>query len=816
MLTHYFKIALRNLGRQKVLSFINIIGLSVGLACFMLFLLYAVNEFGFDRFHKDADNIYRVYKWTEGIEGQETGGHIYTPSPLGAAMKNDLPEVKEYVRFREGWGANFIKTEGQVSRMEIFFADPSFFSVFSFPLKYGNSQNALKELQHIVITSSRAKELFGTDNVVGRSLEIKVDDSFVPFLISAVAEDVPANSSMKFDLLGNFAFMETTSSGIRGVNNWRRSSYITFVQLNPGSGLPGDRQKLSAFRHKYYPDEEEKLKSSGYKWKGAELPVRFGLQPLKAGHTDTKIVGGPVEQVNPKTIRILLSIAAGVLLIACINFTTLAIGRSAGRAKEIGLRKVIGGERKQLVSQFLSESVLLAIVSASIGFLLALFLLPYFNELSGRELRFSFSQYPELIWMIAGLTLLVGFLAGSYPALILSGFRPVEVLKSKIRVRGSNLFTRSLVTVQFALSIGLIICTMVILRQTRFMSEKNPGFNKENIVVVDASETKSEVVYPLFKQAISSRSDIAGIASAELGLGEGTGWSRSSFEYNGENKEVYEYFVDDNYIPLMGMQLLAGRNFDPSISSDTMNAVIVNESLVSDFGWTVENAVGQVLKGYFEDSPPEKMPVVIGVVKDFHFRPLKEEVMPQLFHQFESYSPFKFFVKVKPGNPAPALAAMQSAWSSVVTDLPFKYSFLDENLNNFYKAERKWSSIIGWAGGISVFLACLGIFGLAALAAINRTKEIGVRKVLGASLPSLVHLLSKDFLKLVFIALIIAAPLAWYFMNKWLQDFAYRISIGWWIFIVAGALAMLIAFITIAVQALRAGVANPVKALRSE
>ncbi|HUM65126.1 MAG TPA: ABC transporter permease, partial [Chitinophagaceae bacterium] len=385
-----------------------------------------------------------------------------------------------------------------------------------------------------------------------------------------------------------------------------------------------------------------------------------------------------------------------------------------------------------------------------------------------------------LIWMIAGLTLLVGFLAGSYPALILSGFRSVEVLKSKIRVRGSNLFTRSLVTVQFALSIGLIICTMVILRQTRFMSEKNPGFNKENIVVVDASETKSEVVYPLFKQAISSRSDIAGIASAELGLGEGTGWSRSSFEYNGENKEVYEYFVDDNYIPLMGMQLLAGRNFDPSISSDTMNAVIVNESLVSDFGWTVENAVGQVLKGYFEDSPPEKMPVVIGVVKDFHFRPLKEEVMPQLFHQFESYSPFKFFVKVKPGNPAPALAAMQSAWSSVVTDLPFKYSFLDENLNNFYKAERKWSSIIGWAGGISVFLACLGLFGLAALAAVNRTKEIGVRKVLGASLPSLVHLLSKDFLKLVFIALIIAAPLAWYFMNKWLQDFAYRISIGWW------------------------------------
>ena len=262
----------------------------------------------------------------------------------------------------------------------------------------------------------------------------------------------------------------------------------------------------------------------------------------------------------------------------------------------------------------------------------------------------------------------------------------------------------------------------------------------------------------------------------------------------------------------MGMQLIAGRNFDPRIAADTVTSVIVNEAMVKDFGWTMENAVGQQIKGYMET----KTPVVIGVVKNFNFRPLKEKVKPQMFHQFADYAPYKFFVKVKPGNPAPALAAMQKAWSSVVADLPFKYSFLDESLDNFYKAERKWSNIIGWAGGISVFLACLGLFGLAALAAINRTKEIGIRKVLGASLPVIVKLLSKDFLKLVVIALIIAAPLAWYFMNKWLQDFAYRISIGWWIFIIAGALALLIAFITIGFQAVKAGIANPVKSLRTE
>ena len=812
MIKHYFKIALRNLGRQKILSFINISGLSIGLACFSLFLLYAVNEFSFDRFHSKADNIYRVYRWSDAMNGEEASGDVYMPSPLGPAMKADLPDVADYVRLQEGWGESFVKVDGKVLRKEVSYADPSIFSVFTFPLKYGTPHGALKELQNIVVTRSQAKELFGFDNVVGRSVEIKVGDEFVPFTVSAVAEDIPANSSIRFQILGSFLYWETSKYGKRGVNNWYRSAYITYVQLNNGSGLANDIQKLGAFRHKYYPDEEKQLKDAGYKWEGKQLPVRYGLQPLKAAHTDTKIFGGSVEQVNPKTIWILLSIAAGVLLIACINFTTLAIGRSARRAKEVGVRKVIGSERTHLIIQFLAEAVLLSLMSLMIGLLLVKFLLPFFNKLSGRELNFSFSLYPELSWMLAGLTVLVGLLAGSYPALILSGFKPIEVLKSKIRVSGANIFTKSLVTVQFALSIGLIICTMIILQQTKYMSDKYPGFNKENIVVVDASDTKTKEIYPLFKQSLIARADIAGIASAELGLGEGTGWSRSGFEYNGAHKDVFEYFVDHEYIPLMGMKILAGRNFDPKITDDTVTSVIVNEAMVKDMGWTMENAVGQQMKGYTET----KTPVVIGVVQNFNFRPFKEEVKPQMFHQYSDYAPYKFFVKVQPGNPAPAIAAMQKTWTGVVADLPFKYSFLDENLDNFYKAERKWSNIIGWAGGISVFLACLGLFGLAALAAINRTKEIGIRKVLGASLPGIVTLLSKDFIKLVVIALVIAAPFAWYFMNKWLQDFAYRISIGWWVFIAAGVLAVIVAFVTIGVQAVKAGVANPVKSLRTE
>lgn len=812
MIKHYFKIALRNLGRQKFLSFINISGLSIGLACFSLFLLYSVNEFNFDRFHADANNIYRVYRWSESLNGQESSGDVYMPSPLGPALKADLPEVKNYVRFQEGWGESFIKADGKVLRAEMSYADPSVFSVFTFPLKYGTAHGALKELQSLVITRSKAKELFGLDNVVGRTIEIKIGEEFVPFTVSAVAENIPANSSIQFNILGNFNYWETTPYGKRGVNNWRRSAYITYVQLNEGSGLANDVQKLADFRHKYYPTEIEELKKEGYKWEGKAPPVRYGLQPIKAGHTDTAIYGGSVEQVNPKTIWILLSIAAGVLLIACINFTTLAIGRSARRAKEVGVRKVIGSERKNLVVQFLAEAILLSVLSLGIALGLVKLLLPYFNQLSGRELSFSFSLYPEMAWMLAGLTLLVGILAGSYPALILSGFKPIEVLKSKIKVSGSNIFTKSLVTVQFALSIGLIICTMVILEQTKYMADKNPGFNKENVVVVDASDTKTREIYPLFKQTLAARTDIVGIAGAELGLGEGTGWSRSGFEYKGEHKDVIEYYVDQDYIPLMGMQVIDGRNFDPKFTEDTATSVIVNEAMVKDMGWTMENAVGQQITGYMEN----KTPVVIGVVKDFNYRPLKEKVMPQLFHQFADYAPYKFFVRLKPGNPAPALAAMQKTWASVVADLPFKYVFLDENLDNFYKAERRWSSIIGWAGGISVFLACLGLFGLAALAAINRTKEIGIRKVLGASLPGLVGLLSKDFIKLVVFALLIAAPLAWYFMDKWLQDFAYRISIGWWVFIAAGGLAILVAFVTIGFQAIKAGIANPVKSLRTE
>ncbi|MEO6405200.1 MAG: ABC transporter permease [Ferruginibacter sp.] len=811
MIKHYLKIAIRNLGKQKGLSFINVFGLSVGLACFSLFLLYAVNEFSFDRFHKNAKNIYRVYYHRDAVHGEEARSASFLPIPLGPAMKESFPEIEQFVRIKDSWEQKFVKADNKVSRSKTSAADPQFFSVFSFKILYGDPVNPLKDQHHVVITKEKAIQLFGEANAVGKTIDIKMDDGFVPFTVSAVAENIPSNSTNSFNILYSFEYYLSTKSGKQGVDNWHQSGYQTYVVLRPGSKLERGSPQLRNFRSRYYADDEASMKKDST-WLAQGSPSTYGLQPLQQMHTDITIGGGTIDAVNPKHIWILFAIATGVLLIACINFTTLAIGRSAGRAKEVGVRKVIGSGKAQLVIQFLAEALLLSILSAILGFLLGKFLLPYFNQLSGRELQFSFEQFPEIIWMLAGLVLLVGLLAGSYPALVLSGFKTIEVLKSKVRVGGANIFTKSLVTVQFILSIGLIISTVIILQQLRFMQSKNPGFNKENIVIVDAEGTETRKIYPLFKQSLSAHQQIMGIAGSELGLGAGTGWSQSSWEYNGKQKNAYEYFVDNDYIKLMGIELIAGRNFDPKIASDTQTSVIINEAMLKDFGWTSNEAIGKKLTGYQETLTP----VVIGVVKNFNFQAFNEKVEPQMFHQFHDYAAYKYFVRIKPGNPTAALDIMKKSWVSVVPDLPFKYEFLDESLDRFYKSESRWSSIVGCAGGISIFLACLGLFGLAALASVNRTKEIGIRKVLGASMSGIMGLLSKDFLKLVIIAIIIAIPLAWYFMHNWLQDFAYRINIGWWVFAITGILAVLIALLTISFQAIKAAVANPVKSLRTE
>ncbi|HMH34734.1 MAG TPA: ABC transporter permease [Puia sp.] len=817
MIKNYFRIALRSMQKQKVFTFINVFGLSVGIACVALLVLFAVNEFSFDHFHKNAHDVYRYYNKSnftnvgpESLLNTDYSGP--SSASIGEAMKKDLPDVSDFVRVQLPWGDNLIRTDQNAFRAPVTYADPSFFSVFTFPLKYGNTATALRDMNDVVLTASKAKEFFGTDDVIGRTVQISIGATFQPFRVTGVAEDIPSNSTIRFDVLGNYRFALANHGQFFIGGNWHPIASETFLLLRPGSSLAGDNRQLDRFMLSFDPNIIASAKNAGLDWKGHELPMSFKLQPLLSIHTDAWFHAWGFADfgvIDPTTIWILLAIAAGILLIACINFTTLAIGRSAKRSKEVGVRKVLGGQKKQIIFQFLTESVLLAVISGLLGLMLASSLLPLFNQLSGKELNISILLSPKMAILLIALILIAGLLAGSYPALVLSNFKPLEVLKNKIRVGGANVFTKSLVTFQFVVSIMLIVSTIIILEQAKYMVDKDPGFNKENVIAVDASETDPNRIFSVFKQSLSNQSFILGVGSASVGLGAGN----NLLGYSDKGLSADINIIDSNYLRVLGMQLVAGRNFAAGDRNDTIESLIINETMMRAFGWNAGNAVGKEIKGFQGNTA-----LIVGVVKNFNYRPLSEAVKNQAFvtngDKDKGYP--HFYVRIAAGNPSPAIAAMQKAWGIAMPGIPLKYSFLDEDVNRFYQAEERWSSIVAWAGGISIFLACLGLLGLASLAAVNRTKEIGVRKVLGATIPNIVMLLSKDFIKLILIAFFIASPLAWYIMNKWLQDYVSRISISWVIFFFVGVFAVLSALTTIGFHAIKAAMTNPVKSLRTD
>jgi putative ABC transport system permease protein len=799
MLKGYLKLAWRNLAKQKGLSFISLFGLSTGIACFILFLLYAVNEFNFDGFHKNADDIYLVLNGRTGPK-EAIGGSIFTEMPLGPAMKQELAGVKEDVRYVQPF-ETFINVDKEGRRENLGYADPAFFSMLSFKLKYGNPTTALADIHNIVLTEQTAKRLFGRSNAIGETFQVKIENVFQPVVVTGIAEDVPANSSFQFTMLASFARWALTEEG-KNSNNWGWNSYLTFVQLKPGSNLARDGQPMADLKHRQQPKLDP----------GAGLT----LEPLKAIHTNTRLFGVKVSPVDPQMIWILLLIAAGVLLIACMNFTTLAIGRSASRSREVGVRKVIGGTKRALMFQFFTESILLTLISTVAGLLLAMRLLPYFNRLAGRQLVFSITQFPQLIGLIIAMMLIAGLLAGFYPALLLSAFKAADVLKTKVKLGGSNLFTKSLVTVQFVLSAAMIISAIIILQQLHYMESKNPGFDKENVVELETYLIPdNRNVYALFRQGLAAHPEIAGSASAQNGLGEREGMSGTGYTYDGKSISCAEYNVDADYIPTLGMRMLAGRNFSPDIASDTVNNVIINEAMMNEYGWTPATSVGKPLEGY-DNHGLAKAPTVIGVVMNFNYIGLQQKIAPQIFLRFPHEQPNHFFVRLRPGNPAKGLASIEAEWKKILPNYPIKYKFLDEDLDRFYQSEERLSSIIGSAGGLSIFLSCIGLLGLSVLAVSNRTKEIGIRKVLGASLSAIFQLISKGFLQLVVIAVVIASPIVWWVMNKWLQDYPYRIRIEWWVFVLTGVTITGLALLTVGYQAIRAALANPVKSLRTE
>jgi putative ABC transport system permease protein len=806
MFKNFLLVAWRNLAKQRILSFINIFGLSMGIACFSLFLLYAENEFSFDGFHRNANNLYRAYNDNTIYHKHLAEGFIFTPMPLGPAMKQDLPDVVNYTRFIQPF-ETFLRQGEEAKREFIALADPSFFSMFSFRLKEGSPTSALNDPHSLVVTEETAKHLFGDQEAMGKTIQIQVlGNQFEPFTVTGVAEDIPANSSITFNMLINFRVFETTAEGRGDIGNWDRNSFLTFIQLRPGSKLAYDQKSLTAFKSKYIP------------YKGNAEPDLFALEPLRQMHTDTGfgfvMTFLRVPPVDPSAIWILVSIAGGVLLISCINFTTLSVGRSARRAREVGVRKAIGGSEGSLRRQFLMEAFLMTLIAFVFGYGLANLLLPFFNEYAGRNLSFSLNRYPALPWLFVGLIALVTLLAGGYPAWMLSKFRAVDVLKSKLRFGGANGFTKSLVTLQFVLSTGLIIGAIVMLQQLHFMQSKDPGFAKENVVVLEGrniSDTKN--IYARLKQSLAAYPEIVGTASADNGLGDHEGFSMRGYDYEGKSFTYHPFLIDPDYLHVLGMQVMAGRNLSREIGSDTLRSVLINETMVKALGWTPASAVGRQLKS-MRSGDSTAPPTVVGVVKDINFQSMSIGVRPQLFHAFTGGIPNIFFVRIGPGDPSRALAAIEKEWKKAAPGYSLRYNFMDEDLDRYYISEVRLSHIIGWAGCISVLLACLGLLGLASLTALNRTKEIGIRKVLGASVPVIIGLISRDFIRLVSLAFLIATPLAWYCMHRWLEGYYYRIQLSWWVFALTGAGILGMAWLTMAVQAFKAASVNPVKSLR--
>ena len=801
MFKNYFTVALRNLLRNKIYAFINIAGLSIGLACAMLIILYVKDEVSYDRFHKNVNNIYRIV--TQGInkDGGKGRKDPNTGYLQGPRFAQNVPEIKHFVRVQSG--NESIKTGTEVKDQDLLRVDSSFFDVFSFPLVSGNRHTCLKDPSSVVLSEETAKRQFGTTDVIGKIVMLKDDSVFVPHKITAVAKKCPQNSSIKFDML---LPIKESNEDAANSENWFNFFLNTFVVLNPHANIPAIESQMNKF---YDQDSRDAITSLKAKfgddvdnWKSSYL-----LQPFLNMHMSTELPAqnGLSDASNPMYSYILSGIALFVLLIACINFVNLTVARSVKRAKEIGIRKVVGGDRKQLVIQFLGESFLLCIIAFALAIGLVELILPVFNNLSNKALALSYLFDARLIAGYIGLFILTALLAGFYPALVLSGYNPVQTLYSRFNLAGKSYLQKSLIVLQFALSSFLIIANFTIYKQFNFLTNEKLGYDDNNLVIVQ-NDFKTHDAAQLFKQELLNDPNIVSVAPRNGGQ-----WGTVAKVSNDSTIQFDYETVDEAYLPTLKIPLVKGRNFSPDFPSDSANSVLVNETFVKQAGW--KDPIGQSINFWYDNN---KKYNVIGVVKDYHYQPLSQKIGPQVFTMKKDNPYGMTYIKIKPNTAAASLKTIQKIFKQLFPLSPYSYTFKnDENLKS-YEAEAKWKQIMLFGAILTIFISCIGLFGLSVLSTERRTKEIGIRKVLGASVKGVAAILSKDFLKLVFISLVIAIPLAWLAASKWLENYPYRITLSWWLFASAGALVILIALMTVSFQAIKAAIANPVKSLRNE
>ncbi|GGH04641.1 ABC transporter permease [Mucilaginibacter phyllosphaerae] len=817
MIKNYFKIGWRNMMKNKFFSFINIFGLSVGLACCILIALYLNYETSYDSQHKNAPNIYQVV--TAFIQsGSKRMALPNTPAPMAAALKREYPEIVETARLlslftedktivqynpAQGERRSFLEQRG-------FLADNSFFKIFTYQFTEGSPVNALANPRTVVISQQLANKLFGSQPALNKVIHVNSNtNGEQDYTVTGVFEagKTPSHIDANFFLSVNGGNMEGFIK--RQQNDFASNNlFFTYLLLKPGTDAAKLQAKLPAFINKYASKD---LKNIGFR-------KEQSLLALRDIHLTSEVDSNVTPPASKTYLYVLFSIAVFTLIIACINFMNLSTARSSKRSSEVGVRKVLGAEKSTLIKQFLGESILMTLIAFVFAIALTLILLPLFNQVSGRAITLSFSRDLVMFFEFLLMALITGILAGSYPAFYLSSFNPVKVLKGKLTNSLAVVAVRKgLVVFQFIISVVLIVASVVIARQMNYMRTADLGFAKDQQIIVPLRTGAAKAAYTALKTVLEENSSIASIGGSAYYPGifnPSDNLVYKDGQTSAEGRRTRMNFVDDNFLQTLNIRPVAGRLFSPEFHSDTNNNIIINEKAVQEYGFgTAQNAINKKLYNKYQDNTSTF--TIIGVVKDFHYEDLHLPVTPYGF--FLNTSGFNYMViHAKPGNMAAVLKTIETSWKKYDTSDPFDYSFLDEDFNKNYKADTRLAAIVSYFTVVAIVISCLGLFGLAAFSAEQRTKEIGVRKVLGASVKTIVSLLSIDFLKLIVASIVVASPIAWWLMNKWLQGFSYRREIDWTIFALTGGIAILIGLITICSQALKAALANPVKSLRSE
>src|SRR5215213_4710285 len=800
MIKNYFKIAFRNLWRHKVYSFINIMGLAVGMtACFLIFL-YVSFETSYDNFHSKSDRIYRIV--SDVKTPSETIHAGITIAPLAVDLKKDFPEVEDAVRITAD---DFLVKIGNVKFQEqkAALADSTLFNVFDFPLLEGNKNTALTEPMSIVLSQSAAKKYFGTKNALGQQLLLT--GNAINATVTGVMKDIPGNSQIRADMFVSMSSNKQIYGRATSDSEWTNHSYLTYLLMKPNTDVKAFAQKLPGFMEFHHGAEAKKLQM---------YEVLF-LEPLRDVYLKSTHAGFIMDKIfttgNIKNVYIFSIIAAFILLIACINFINLSTARSAERAKEVGIRKVVGAGRFQLAKQFIGESVLISLIAFTLSILLCVLALPLFNQLAGKEISSGIFNNPTHPLILFLLSVAIGIIAGFYPSLVLSSFKPVSVLKGRFSVGSRGLMLRKgLVVFQFVISIALIAATIVVYTQLNFMRSQDLGFNKEQELIINTNFDKNK---DAFKQSLST---IPGVLSTSFSSAvPGSSYNSAHSEMENSKGETQTtnlnlVIVDFDYINQFKLKLVAGRSFSKDFPTDSTQAMVINESAAKMLGYQLPaDAIGRKFSQWGRKGK------IIGVLKDFHYKSLQQKIEP-LVMRMETWAYGLISIKLAAKNLPRTVAAIGKTWNQTIPNRPFDYNFLDDSFNKQYRAEENFGNLFSKFAALAIFISCLGLLGLSSYSTMQRTKEIGIRKVLGATVSNIVNLLSIEFIKLVLIAFVIAAPIAWYGMNKWLQDFAYQTKLSWVVFAMAGIASIVIAFFTISFQAIKAAIVNPVNSLRSE